>query len=287
MQWRSGVGRLGYSDEHEAFRRTVRSFLDREHEPRLGELERKGGVDDEFWRKAGEAGLLGLAHTGGGDFTFYAISAEELGRTTGSATTGSSLMGDVATYILVNHGTDAQKEKYLPGILSGEWIQAMPLTEPGAGSDATAITATAIRDGDDYVINGDKYFISNGANARLLYVVAKTDPAQRGRGMSVIIVEADTPGVTQAKIKMVGWKHGHTGALSFTDVRVPVTNLVGSEGGAMGILLSTFLEDRIQIAARCVGAASRALELTIDYVKERKAFGQRVIDFQNSQFALA
>lgn len=281
------MARIGYSEEHEAFRRTVRSFLDREHEPNLAHYEKLGGLDRDFWRKAGAAGLLGLAHTGERDFTFYAITSEELGRTPGTATTGSSLMADVATYILVGHGTQAQKDKYLAGILTGEWTQAMPLTEPDAGSDPTAITTTAIRDGDDYVINGDKYFISNGTGANLLYVVAKTDPALRGKGMSVIIVESGTPGVSQAKIPMVGWRKGDTGALSFDNVRVPVTNLVGEEGGAMKILMSTFLEDRIQIAARCLGAASKALELTLDYVRTRKVFGQRVIDFQNSQFALA
>lgn len=281
------MSRMGYSEEHEAFRNTARNFLDRVHEPNLAAYVRKGGVDRDFYRKAGDAGILGLAHTGEGDFTYYAILAEELGRTPGSASTGSSLMSDVATYILVGHGNDEQKEKYLPGILTGEWPQAMPLTEPNAGSDPTAIKATAIRDGDDYVINGDKYFISNGATAKLLYVVAKTDPGSRGRGMSIIIVEADTPGVTQSKIPMIGWREGDTGALSFNDVRVPVTNLVGKEGGAMGILMDTFLEDRIQIAARCYGAASKALELTLEYVKQREVFGQRVIDFQNTQFVLA
>lgn len=281
------MARLGYSEEHEAFRRTVRTFLDREHEPNLARYEQGEGLDRAFWRKAGEAGLLGLAHTGEQDFTYYAITAEELGRTPGCATTGSSLMVDVASYILVGYGTVAQKDAYLPGILTGEWTQAMPLTEPDAGSDPTAITTTALRDGDDYVINGDKYFISNGSSANLLYVVAKTDPKLRGKGMSVIIVEADTPGVSQSKIPMCGWRKGDTGALSFTDVRVPVANLVGEEGGAMKILMSTFLEDRIQIAARCLGAASKALELTLDYVRQRKVFGQRVIDFQNSQFVLA
>lgn len=281
------MGRIGYSEEHEAFRRTVRSFLDREHEPHLSRFEAQGGTDRDFWRKAGEAGLLGLAITGEGDFTFNAIMAEELGRTVGSATTGSSLMADIATYILTGHGTQAQQDKYLPGIHTGEWTQAMPLTEPGAGSDATAITTTALRDGDDYMINGEKYFISNGTGANLLYVVAKTDPAARSKGMSVIIVEEGAAGLTRHKIKTVGWGCGDTAALNFDNVRVPVTNLVGDEGGAMKILMSTFLEDRIQIGARCLGAASKALELTLDYVRQRIVSGQRVIDFQNSQFALA
>lgn len=284
--------RIGYLEEHEQFRRTARAFFDREHEPHLKRFEKQGGLDKAFWCSAGRAGLLGSCIPpeyggAGGDFTFQAILAEELGRTVGSATTGSSLMVDIATHLLVQFGNEEQKRRYFPSILSGEIAQAMPLTEPNAGSDATAITTRAERDGDSYVINGEKYFISNGATADLLYVVCKTDPSQRARGMSVIIVDANTPGVERHKIKMMGWGSGDTGALSFNDVRVPVSNLLGKEGQGMEILMGTFLGDRMQIAARCVGAAKAALELTLDYVRQRVVFGKRVIDFQNSQFALA
>lgn len=284
--------RVGYLEEHEQFRHTARTFLDREHEPNLKRYESEGGLDKAFWRKAGEAGLLGSCIPceyggAGGDFTFQAILAEELGRTVGSATTGSSLMVDIATNLLVQFGSEEQKQRYLPGILSGEITQAMPLTEPDAGSDATAISTRAQRDGDQYVITGEKYFISNGATADLLYVVCKTDPSKRGRGMSVIIVDANTPGIERHKIKMMGWSSGDTGALSFKDVRVPVSNLLGKEGQGMEILMGTFQGDRTQIAARCVGAAKAALELTLAYVQQRVVSGQRVIDFQNSQFMLA
>lgn len=284
--------RYGYTEEHEMYRRTARAFFDKELEPHYRRYAEKGGVDKEFWLKAGKAGLLGSAVPEqfggpGGDFAFNVILAEELGKSVGSALTGSSLMADIATHILMGHGTDAQKARYAAGILSGAISQAMPLTEPDAGSDPTAIKTTAVRDGGDYVINGEKFFISNGTSADVLYVVAKTDPSKRGRGMSVIIVDANTKGVERRKIPMVGWPAGDTGELRFTDVRVPVENLLGKEGGAMEILMGTFLEDRIQIGARCLGAAERALELTLDYVKERKVFGQRVIDFQNSQFVLA
>ena len=284
--------RYGYTEEHELYRRTARAFLDKELDPHYRRYAAAGGVGKEFWRKAGQAGLLGSGipeeYGGpGGDFVFNVILAEELGRSVGSALTGSSLMADMATNILMGFGSDAQKRKYAPGILSGEVSQAMPLTEPDAGSDATAIKATAIRDGDDYVINGDKFFISNGTNADVLYVVAKTDPTQRSRGMSIIIVDANTRGVERRKIPMVGWPAGDTGELHFRDVRVPVENLLGKEGEAMNIMMSTFLEDRIQISARCLGAAELALRLTLDYVRERKVSGQRVIDFQNSQFVLA
>jgi acyl-CoA dehydrogenase len=284
--------RYGYTEEHEMFRRTVRSFLDKELEPHYRRYAEKGGVDKEFWRKAGAAGILGSGVPEefggpGADFVFNVILAEELGRSVGSALTGSSLMADIATYILMGFGTPQQKSKYAAGILSGEISQAMPLTEPDAGSDATAIKTTAIRAGNEYVLNGDKFFISNGASADVLYVVAKTDPSLRGRGMSVIIVDANTPGVSRRKIPMVGWPAGDTGEINLRDVRVPVENLLGKEGEAMRILMSTFLEDRLQIAARCVGAADTALNLTLAYVKERKVSGQRVIDFQNTQFVLA
>jgi acyl-CoA dehydrogenase len=284
--------RYGYTEEHELFRRTARAFFDKELNPHYRRYAEAGGIDKEFWRKAGQAGLLGSGipeeYGGpGGDFVFNVILAEELGRSVGSSLTGSSLMADMATNILMAAGTDAQKRKYAPGILSGDVSQAMPLTEPDAGSDVTAIKTTAVRDGDHYVINGDKFFISNGTGADVLYVVAKTDASQRGRGMSIIIVDADAKGVERRKIPMVGWPAGDTGELHFRDVRVPVANLLGKEGDAMRIMMSTFLEDRIQISARCIGAAQLALELTLDYVKQRKAFGQRVIDYQNTQFVLA
>lgn len=284
--------RYGYSEEHELFRRTARSFFDRELDPHYRRYAEKGGVDKDFWRKAGSAGLLGSAVPeelggAGGDFVFNVILAEELGKSVGSALTGSSLMADIATHILMAGGTEEQKARYAPGILSGEVSQAMPLTEPDAGSDATAIKTTAIRDGNEYVINGDKFFISDGTSADVLYVVAKTDPAKRGRGMSIIIVDANTKGVDRRKIPMVGWPAGDTAELHFRDVRVPAANLLGKEGEAMQIMMSTFLEDRIQISARSLGAAELALDLTLAYAKERKVFGQRVIDFQNTQFVLA
>lgn len=286
------MSRFGYTEEHELFRRTVRAFLDKELEPHYKAYAAKGGLDKGFWLKAGSAGILGSnipeALGGpGGDFTFSVILAEELGRSVGSALTGSSLMADVATAILLAAGTDAQKKKYLPKIMTGEVSQAMPLTEPDAGSDATAIKTTAVKDGNQWVINGEKYFISNGVGADVLYVVAKTDPTKRGAGMSLILVDANTPGVTRHKIPMMGWMYGDTGALSFKNVRVPLENLMGAEGSAMKVLMSTFLEDRLQIAGRSLGAAETALRLTLDYVKERKAFGQRIADFQNTQFVLA
>lgn len=284
--------RYGYSEEHDQFRRTVRSFLDKELEPHYKTYAAKGGLDKAFWKKAGAAGILGSQipeeYGGpGGDFTFAVILSEEVGRSVGSAATGSSLMADVGMAILVGAGTEAQKRRYLPLALKGEISGAMPLTEPDAGSDATAIKTTAIKDGGHYVINGEKYFISNGTTADVLFVVAKTDPTKRGAGMSIILVPADTPGVSRAKIPLIGWPQGDTASFKFDNVRVPLENLMAKEGEAMKVMMATFLEDRLQIAGRSLGAAELALRLTVDYVKQRKAFGQRVADFQNTQFVLA
>jgi alkylation response protein AidB-like acyl-CoA dehydrogenase len=286
------MARYGYTEEHEQYRATARAFFDKELEPHYRAYAAKGGLDKGYWKKAGDAGLLGSCipeELGGpgGDFVFNVILAEELGRSVGSAWTGSSIMADIATHILMNAGSPAQKQKYAAGILAGDISQAMPLTEPDVGSDATAIKTSAVKDGNSWVINGEKYFISNGTGADVLYVVCKTDPTKRGAGMSIIIVDADTSGVTRHKIPMVGWIAGDTGALHFDNVRVPLENIMSGEGQAMKILMGTFSEDRLQIAGRCVGAAETALRLTTEYVKQRKVFGQRVADFQNTQFVLA
>jgi acyl-CoA dehydrogenase len=259
--------RYGYSEEHEQYRRTVRSFLDKELEPHHRKYAAQGGLDKGFWRKAGAAGILGAQIPenyggAGGDFTYSVILSEEIGRSVGSAATGSSLMADVGWAILIHAGSEAQKKQYLPRALTGEMCAAMPLTEPGAGSDATAITTTAVKDGNDYVINGEKYFISNGTTADVLFVVAKTDPSKRGAGMSVILVPADTKGVSRAKIPLIGWPQGDTASFNFDNVRVPQSNIIGREGEAMKIMMATFLEDRLQIAGRSLGAAELALRLT-------------------------
>jgi acyl-CoA dehydrogenase len=215
------------------------------------------------------------------------IKAYELGRTIAGATVGSALSADNATHILMFGGSDAQKHTWAPGIVSGEVLQCMPLTEPDAGSDATAIRTTAMRDGGQYVINGSKTFISNGGSADILYVVAKTDTSLRGKGMSIIIVEATTPGVNRRRLKTMGYPGYDVAEFHFDNVRVPVENILLGEGRAFEILFSTFAQDRLEIASRALGEADLAFELTLEYVKQRKAFGQRVFDFQNTQFKLA
>jgi alkylation response protein AidB-like acyl-CoA dehydrogenase len=281
-----------FTEEEELFRRTVRAFFDRELEPRYKAFEAAGAVGRDFWLKAGDAGLLGTGipeeYGGpGGSEMCGLIRAYELGRSIGGATIGSSICADIATNILMHGASDAQKRKWAPGILRGEVLQCMPLTEPDAGSDVTSIRSSAKRDGDHYVINGNKTYISNGMNADLMYVVAKTDPKLRGRGLSMILVEANTPGVRRRLLKTMGYPLYDAAEIFFDDVRVPAENLFLGEGAAFDILFSTFAIDRLEIGARALGEAELAFDLTRDYVKQRKAFGQRVADFQNTQFKLA
>jgi acyl-CoA dehydrogenase len=282
-----------FSEEEEMFRHSLRGFLDRELEPHFEDFVGNPEADRELFRKAGKAGLLGGAipekfgGPGASDLCAMILSYE-LGRSVGGATAGSSLSSDIATHILVAGGNEKQIERWAPGILDGSITQCMPLTEADAGSDATAIRTTALKDGDDYVINGAKTYISNGNKAELMYVVAKTDPSQRAKGMSIILVDAvNTPGITRRRLETSGYAAYDVAELHFDEVRVPQENLLLGEGRAMELLLSTFALDRLSIAARALAEAELAYDLTLDYVKQRKAFGQAVIEFQNTQFTLA
>jgi len=279
-----------YGDELELFRQTARSFLQREVEPRLRELE--GGTDEAFWRGAGRAGLLGVAvpeeYGGpGADPLAIVVVSEELGRSPAGATLGSCLNADMCTMFLLRYGNEEQKHTWLPRIVTGEVIQCMALTEAGSGSDAASIRTTATRDGDDFVINGSKTYISNGFKAHLMYVLAKTNPAERGRGISVILVPADARGVTRRLLPTLGFPGGDTSELFFSDVRVPAHNLLGIEGQGLKMFQPIISLDRLQICARSQGAAEAAFALTLDYVRQRRIFGQRLVDFQNTQFKLA
>ncbi len=282
-----------FTEEEEMYRRTVRAFLDRELEPHHERFVGDPEYDRAFWRKAGAAGILGAAvaeeYGGPGASDLCAlVMAQELGRSVGGATVGSSFGADVATHILMVGGSDAQKRRWAPGILDGSVTQCMPLTEADAGSDATAIRTTALKDGGDYVINGGKTYISNGNKAELMYVVAKTDPAQRGRGMSMILVDAaTTPGITRRRLETSGYAAYDVAELHFDNVRVPQENLMLGEGRALEILFSTFALDRLSIAGRALAEAELAYRLALDYARQRHAFGQPVIAFQNSQFVLA
>jgi len=281
-----------FTEEEELYRRTVRTFIEREIAPRYHAISARGEDRLALWRKAGEAGLLGACipeQFGGPGATTICnvILSYELARSEAYATMGSFVTTDMATSILVEANAEALLHQWAPKILAGEAIQCLALTEPDAGSDAAAIRATAVREGDHYVINGNKTFITNGDLAHLIYVVVKTDPALRAKGMSILLVEGDTPGVTRHPLKTMGFAAGNTAELSFDNVRVPVSNLVGAEGGAFKLMMAGISADRLQLASRGLAQAELAYELTVEHVKQRKAFGSTLFGFQNTQFKLA
>ncbi len=285
-----------YSEEHEIFRETCHRFYEKEVEPHYKRWEKDGsGTPAELWRKAGAAGLLGLTippeYGGpGGDFLYNIILNEELGKFVGGASVGAAITTDLMTNILVAHGTHEQKLRWCPGILAGEVIQCLGLTEPGSGSDVSGIQARARRDGDHWVLSGNKCYMSSGSKANLVYFVAKTDDdLKKGRGaMTAFLVDAKTPGVKLRRMDTIGMRASGVGEGFFEDVRVPADCMLGNEGEALRtVLKGTFMLDRTIIATRAQAVAELAFNLTLEYVKNRKVFGQSVFEFQNTQFKLA
>jgi alkylation response protein AidB-like acyl-CoA dehydrogenase len=284
-----------FDPEHELFRSSVRQFFEREVLPRYEEFERAGIVDREVFRRAGEAGFLGFAvpeaYAGGGtrDFRYNAILNEEtqaLGIP--SVGLGLTLHTDICQPYFLDLTTDDQKARWLPGIASGELITAVAMTEPGAGSDLASITTTAIRDGDDFVVNGSKTFVTNGINADLVIVAVKTDPSQRHAGMSLLVVERDMDGFERGRnLDKIGMHGQDTAELFFTDVRVPSANLLGTEGQGFRHLTTNLAQERLSMAVAGVAAARAALDWTVTYCRERSAFGSPIGTFQNSKFRLA
>jgi alkylation response protein AidB-like acyl-CoA dehydrogenase len=284
-----------YEAEHEAFRETVRTFLAKEVAPHAADWDRAGIVPRELFRAAAGHGLIGTAvaeeYGGGGtaDFRFNAVLGEEIMRA-GAAGPGAglALVNDVCLPYFLDLATDEQRARWLPGIASGELVPAIAMTEPGAGSDLAAITTTARREGDEYVVNGAKTFITNGINADLVVVVVKTDPSQRHRGMTLLVVERGMPGFDRGRnLDKLGQHANDTAELSFTDVRVPVANRLGDEGTAFAHLVDRLPQERLGIAVAGVSGARAALEWTLEHVRSRTAFGQPVGSFQNTRFRLA
>ena len=286
------IARELFSSEHDQFRDSVRRFIEREITPHHERWEEEGKVDRELWLKAGEAGLLcpNLPEAYGGygaDFLFNVVITEELARA-GATGPGFSVHSDmVATYI-ATFGSEAQKLHWLPKMVRGEAIGALGLTEPAAGSDLKGIRTRAVRSGDEYVINGQKVYISNGQLCDVIVLACKTDPELGSRGMSFILVEADSPGFRRGRnLKKIGLKAQDTSELFFDDVRVPVTNLLGTEGAAFKMAMSKLAEERLTIAVSAITVCETVIRWTIDYTRERKAFGQAIGDFQNTRFKLA
>ena len=281
-----------YREDHEMFRETARRFLQRECVPRQQEWDQAGKVDRETWLKAGREGLLCPQLPteyggGGGDFGHSAVLAEEAAYANVSGL-GFALHSDIVAPYIYRLGTEEQKRRWLPGAARGEVLLAIAMSEPSAGSDLKAIRTTAVRDGDEYVINGSKTFISSGLNCDLVVVVAKTDPQAGAKGVSLILVESDRAGFRKGrKLDKIGQAAADTAELFFDDVRVPVTNRLGEENRGFAYLMQELAQERFVIAVRSAACMEAMFESTVRYVKERKVFGQTLFDFQNSKFKLA
>ncbi|MGR4871624.1 acyl-CoA dehydrogenase family protein [Variovorax sp. LARHSF232] len=286
------VTRNVFRDDHEMYRETVRRFLERECLPRQKAWDDAGQVDRETWLKAGREGLLCASLPeeyggGGGDFGHAAVFAEETARS-GVSGPAFGMHSDIIAPYIFRAGNEAQKRQWLPGAASGEIILAIAMTEPGTGSDLKAVRTTAVREGDEYVINGSKTFISNGLIADLIIVVCKTDPAAGAKGISLIAVEASRAGFRRGrKLDKVGQYAQDTAELFFDNVRVPVANRLGEEGKGFAYLMGELPQERFTIAIGAAARLERALANTLDYVKDRRAFDQTVWDFQNTKFKLA
>ena len=285
------VQRSVYREDHEQFRTTVRRFMERECVPHQEQWNQDGMVSRAVWRKAGQEGLLCVTLPteyggGGGDFGHSAIIGEEMAYAGVSLSFG--LHSDIVAPYIARLGTEEQKRKWLPGICAGEQILAVAITEPGGGSDVKAIRTTARRDGDEYVINGSKTFISNGFLSDLVVVVCKTDPAAGAKGVSLLLVETHRAGFRRGrKLDKVGMHSQDTAELFFDDVRVPAGNLLGEEGKGFVYLMQELPQERFIIAVSAAARLEKLLEQTIGYVKDRRAFNQTVWDFQNTKFKLA
>jgi long-chain-acyl-CoA dehydrogenase len=288
------IPRTAYNEDHEAFRETVRRFMKEEVAPNRAQWAKDKIVPREIWPKAGELGMLcpTVPEEYGGlglDFGYNAIVDEESSYT-GGAATGFSLQSDIVCNYLVAYGSEEQKKKWLPRMVSGETITAIAMTEPGVGSDLQSITTTAKKDGNHYVVNGSKTYITNGQNADLVLVCAKTDPdAEPGwKGVSIILVEADREGFQRGRnLDKIGMDEADTSELFFEDVRVPITNCLGEEGKGFIYLMSELPQERLSIAISAQAASQRVFDDTVEFVRERKAFGKPVLNFQNTRFTLA
>src|SRR5215469_13042012 len=282
-----------FTEEHEAFRGMVREFIAREVAPYHEQWERDKVVSRDVWLAAGRAGLLGIdideKFGGGGnaDFRYYAIMDEEFARA-GATGLGFFVHNDMIGRYFDRLCTQEQRERWLPGYCSGELIAAIAMTEPGAGSDLQGIRTTAVRDGDHYVVNGQKTFITNGQLCDLVIVVARTSPEAGHRGISLLVVEAGMPGFSRGRnLDKIGMHAQDTSELFFSDVRVPAVNLLGEEGGGFVALMQNLPRERIAIGATALAGAEKVFADTLAYCQQRQAFGRPIGSFQHSRFVLA
>ena len=284
-----------YDETHNLFREAFRDFAAAEMVPHFEKWEKAGIMDREIYAKAGELGFVGFnlpeSHGGGGsdDFRFNVIVNEELQYAgLGGAGNGITLVNDILAPYFIELSTAEQRDRWLPGLASGDLISAVAMTEPGTGSDLASIATRAVRDGDEYVVNGAKTFITNGINADLVVTVVRTDPDAGRHGLSLLVLERGMAGFDRGRnLDKIGQKSADTAELFFSDVRVPVSNLLGDEGRAMEYLTGNLPQERLSLAIGGVAVAQAALDWTVEYVKDRAAFGARIADFQNTKFVLA
>ena len=284
-----------FEEEHDLFRTSFRDFVQSEMAPRFEEWETAGIMDRQIYADAAKYGFIGFnfpeEHGGAGviDFRFNTIIAEELAAANlGGAGNGMTLVNDITTPYFLEYCNDEQAARWMPGLASGELISAIAMTEPGTGSDLAGIQSTAVRDGDDWILNGSKTFITNGINSDLVIVVCRTNPEAGRDGMSLLVVERGMDGFERGRnLDKIGQHSADTAELSFSDVRVPAANVLGEEGRAMEYLAFNLAQERLSIGIMGQAVAKAALGWTVDYVKERTAFGKPVSSFQNTKFVLS
>jgi acyl-CoA dehydrogenase len=288
----NSIPRTIFEEEHDIFRDAVRRFCEEEIIPYHAQWEKEGQISREAWLKAGAMGFLCSSMPeeyggAGADRRFSIILMEELARA-GASGPGFSLHSEIVAPYILRYGSEEQKRKYLPKMAKGEIIGAIAMTEPGTGSDLQGVKTTAIKDGNEYLINGSKTFITNGQMSDLVILVAKTDPSAGAKGTSLILVETGTDGYRKGKkLEKLGLKAQDTSELFFDDVRVPQTQLLGEEGQGFIYLMQELAWERLQVSIGAVANIEAVVDWTIDYTKDRKAFGQTIMDFQNTKFKLA
>ncbi|MHB2167989.1 acyl-CoA dehydrogenase family protein [Alsobacter sp. R-9] len=286
------IPRTLFSEEHEIFRQSVRRFMEKELAPHHEAWEEEGQVARWAWTRAGEEGFLCAAipaeYGGAGADRRYSIVLMEEQARLNLTGLGFALHSDIVAPYIHHYGTEAQKNAWLPGMATGELVAAIAMTEPGGGSDLQAIRTFARREGDDYVISGQKTFITNGQTADLILVACKTDRSEGARGISLIVVEADRPGFERGRrLRKLGTKAQDTSELFFNEVRVPVGNRIGEEGKGFAYMMQELPWERMHVGIQAVSCCEAALEWTTAFTRDRKAFGKAVIDFQNTRFTLA
>jgi acyl-CoA dehydrogenase len=281
-----------FREEHELFRKTVSAFIEREIAPNYERWEKEGQVSREVWKKAGDAGLLltDIPEEYGGagaDFLYSAVMIEEMAKRVFSGP-GFRLHSDIVAPYILHYGSEEQKRTWLPRMAKGEVITAIAMTEPGTGSDLQGVRTTALKKGNELVINGQKTFITNGGLADLIIVVAKTDASAGAKGVSLVLVEADREGFKRGRnLKKIGQNAQDTAELFFEDVRVPPSNILGEEGRGFACLMNQLPRERLLVSIGAVAMMEAALGWTVDYTRERKAFGKALAEFQNTRFKLA